>query len=157
MSATSAPTLKDRIRQVRETGDATGLAQLIPFHRFIGLEVDYRAGELLTRLPFKPELIGNTRLPALHGGATGAFLEITAILHLMMQMDEPVIPKTINLTIDYLRSGRPQEVFARAEVTKHGRRVANVRVTAWQDDPDKPIAAAHAHLLIPEPADKPAG
>jgi acyl-coenzyme A thioesterase PaaI-like protein len=40
------------------------------------------------------------------------------------------------------------ETFARAIITKHGRRVANVRAEAWQDDPARPVAAAHAHFLL---------
>jgi acyl-coenzyme A thioesterase PaaI-like protein len=59
-----------------------------------------------------------------------------------------VLPKTINITIDYLRSGRTVDTFARGVITRHGRRVANVRVEAWQDDPERPIAIAYAHFLI---------
>ncbi|MSP52245.1 MAG: PaaI family thioesterase, partial [Alphaproteobacteria bacterium] len=58
------------------------------------------------------------------------------------------IPKTINMSIDYLRPGRPLDTFARGSVTKQGRRIVNVRVEAWQDAPDRPIAAANAHFLL---------
>ena len=61
------------------------------------------------------------------------------------------VPKTINITVEYLRSGKPQDTFARAVFTKHGRRVANVRAYAWQDDPTKPVAAANAHFLLVQP------
>jgi acyl-coenzyme A thioesterase PaaI-like protein len=47
-----------------------------------------------------------------------------------------------------LRSGRAVDTFAAGRVTKQGRRVANVRVEAWQDDPARPIAAAHGHFLL---------
>ena len=62
----------------------------------------------------------------------------------------PKSPKTIDFTIDYLRSGRARDAYARAEVQKAGRRVANVRVEAWQDARDRPIAAAHGHFLMPD-------
>ena len=58
------------------------------------------------------------------------------------------MPKTINITVDYLRSARLVDTHARAMITKHGRRVANVQVRAWQGDESKPIAAAHAHFLL---------
>ena len=56
--------------------------------------------------------------------------------------------KTISITIDYLRSARTVDTFARAEVVRQGRRVASVRSLAWQDDPSKPVAAANVLLLL---------
>jgi acyl-coenzyme A thioesterase PaaI-like protein len=39
-------------------------------------------------------------------------------------------------------------VRGRAEIVKHGRRIANVRVLAWQDDPAKPVAAGIGNFLL---------
>jgi acyl-coenzyme A thioesterase PaaI-like protein len=105
-------------------------------------------GDLIATLAYSPHQIGNPILPALHGGAIGALLEHTALTHLMWDNDIAGVPKTIDVTVDYLRSGRPQDTQARALITKHGRRVANVRAEAWQDDPAKPIAALHGHFLL---------
>jgi acyl-coenzyme A thioesterase PaaI-like protein len=58
------------------------------------------------------------------------------------------VPKTINLAVDYLRPARPVETSALGLVTKQGRRVANVRVEAWQEDRGRPVAIAHAHFLL---------
>jgi acyl-coenzyme A thioesterase PaaI-like protein len=69
----------------------------------------------------------------------------------MWMADTLRVPKTINITVEYLRSGKPQDTFARCEITRQGRRVANVRVVAWQEDRAKPIAAATAHLLLGPP------
>ncbi len=133
--------------------DAEGVQRLmeaIPFARFLGVTGTLDdAGRIVAHMPYAEHLIGNPRLPALHGGTIGAFLEMTAIAQLIADMAEPGIPKTIDITIDYLRSGRPRDTFARAIVAKHGRRVANVRVEAWQDDPARPIATAHGHFLVP--------
>ncbi|WP_290818359.1 PaaI family thioesterase [Ferrovibrio sp.] len=84
----------------------------------------------------------------MHGGVVGALLESAAIVQLIWSADADRIPKIIDLQVDYLRSARPVETFARAIITKHGRRVANVRAEAWQDDPARPVAAAHAHFLL---------
>ena len=78
----------------------------------------------------------------------GAFLETTALATLIWASDSEFLPKTIDISFEYLRSGRPRDTFAQATITKHGRRVANVRVVAWQEDPSRPIAAAHGHFLI---------
>ena len=88
------------------------------------------------------------RSSAIHGGVIGAFLEFAAILELVRQGEGERLPKPIDLTIDYLRSARGVDAFARATITKHGRRVANVRVEAWQQSEER-LAAAHGHFLLP--------
>lgn len=122
----------------------------VPYLRFLGLSVTPgdSENELICVLPRDPKLIGNARLPALHGGVVGALLESAAIVQLIWSAETDHIPKIIDLQVDYLRSARPVETYARAIVTKHGRRVANVRAEAWQDDPARPVAAAHAHFLL---------
>lgn len=120
----------------------------IPYARFLGVEAELRGDELTMILPFKPELIGNPMLPALHGGVVGAFMELTAVATLSVVQRNARLPKTIDIGIDYLRSGRPIDTFARARVTKLGRRIANVRVEAWQQDRQDPIAALHGHFLV---------
>lgn len=140
--------LLDAVRRAKETGDASHVVSAIPYFRFLGLEVGRDELGSFCRLPEDPRLIGNPRLPALHGGVVGALLESAAIVELIMASEAEILPKTINITIDYLRSARPILTFARGSVTKHGRRVANVLVEAWQEDRNKPVAAAHAHFLI---------
>jgi acyl-coenzyme A thioesterase PaaI-like protein len=58
------------------------------------------------------------------------------------------LPKTIDITVAYLRSGRPADTYARAWVSKFGRRIANVRVEAWQYEVHEPIASLHGHFLV---------
>jgi uncharacterized protein (TIGR00369 family) len=100
---------------------------------------------------YSDHLVGNASVPALHGGTLGALMESTAIFKLLWHGETTAVPKTINITVEYLRSARAADVVARAEFTRRGRRVANVRVFAWQDDPERPVAVATAHfLLVPE-------
>lgn len=140
--------LVDAIAAAKQSGDYSLVLAEIPYMRFLGLSVRPADDGLLCVLPADPKFIGNPRLPALHGGVVGALLESAAIVQLIWAAEAAHVPKTIDLTIDYLRSAKPVETFARGLVTKHGRRVANVRVEAWQDDPLKPVAAAHAHFLL---------
>lgn len=143
--------LKRAMAQGRKP-DLKEIVEAIPYCRFIGVDVDCKGTELTTILRFSERLIGNPVLPALHGGVVGAFLEITAVMQLLLEVETEELPKPVDIGIDYLRSGRPVDTFARARVSKHGRRVCNVRVEAWQDDHLRPIAALHGHFLI-----KPAG
>ena len=138
--------------RARESGDYRPLVEAIPYARFLGITTEFVAGELLGKLNFSDTLIGNPMLPALHGGTIAALLESTAIFQVMMEAETLVLPKTINITVAYLRSARPVDTFAHGTITKHGRRVAVVYAQAWQDDRSRPVATAHAHFLI-KPAD----
>ncbi|MCU0882172.1 MAG: PaaI family thioesterase [Hyphomonadaceae bacterium] len=127
----------------------------VPYAKFIGLKLELKGDELTAILPYQDSLIGNPMLPALHGGVVAALMELTAVAQITLS--QPVgpdgalkVPKTIDVSIDYLRSGRPVDTFARAHVTKLGRRIANVRVEAWQGNRADPIAALHGHFLIPQ-------
>lgn len=136
------------IAQLRKTGNFDALLAAIPYARFLGLSVAIEGGDVLTKMQASDSLIGNPVLPAIHGGTVGALLESAAIFKLLWDVELIAVPKTINITVDYLRSARVVDTFARATITKHGRRVANVQVRAFQADEQKPIAAAHAHFLL---------
>jgi len=120
----------------------------IPYARYLGIQVDRKGNELTTILPFKESLVGNIALPALHGGAIGAFLEITSVIQLLFDTSCERLPKTVDISIDFLRSGRPVPTYGRAIVTRQGRRVANVRTEIWQEEKAKPVAVAHGHYLM---------
>lgn len=122
----------------------------VPYAQFLGVRAELRGDELTLIMPFADHLIGNPLLPALHGGVVGALMELTALTQLAVAARTEKFPKTIDIGVDYLRSGRPADTFARARVIKRGRRIANVQVEAWQDARDKPIAAMHGHFLMPE-------
>jgi len=140
--------LFDRIRRLGGDEDFGALLQSIPYVRFLGIRGERRGNELTLVLPFGEHLVGNPRLPALHGGVIGAFLETSAIIQLVWESDSSVLPKTVDVAVDYLRTGRPRDTYARATISKHGRRAAHVRAEAWQDDRHRPIAALHGHFLL---------
>ena len=121
-----------------------------PYIRFLGMRADLAGDEMTAVLPFSPHLVGNVMLPALHGGVIGAFMEMTALAQLSLTQSSPRPPKTIDVTIDYLRPGRAVTSFARAEMRKVGRQVASVHVEAWQEARGKPIAALRGHFLMPQ-------
>ncbi len=163
----------DPVQVVKERRDAalSALVGSVPYIRKLGVRFDRRGDELTAVLPFEDALIGNPVLPALHGGATAAFMEITAIIELAwlglwdevesgrLSLDDihngrlPRLPKTIDLTADYLRSGLPRDAYARARVNRSGRRYASVYVEAWQDNRSRPFAQATGHFLMPAAPD----
>lgn len=139
------------LQELRDEGrgqDISALLQRIPYAQFLGLQATCQGNEVITLLPFSEQLVGNTNLPAIHGGAVGAMLEITAALQLIYDTACERLPKTVDISFDYLRSARGETTYGRAIVTRQGRRVANVRTELWQDDRTRPVAVGHGHFLL---------
>lgn len=126
------------------------LISAMPYARFLGLQSRLEEDVLTVTMPFADHLIGDPMLPALHGGSTAALLELTAMAEVARIYPRLRLPRPIDVTVSYLRSGRPQDVHARARISRAGRRVAHVLVEAWQDDPDQPIASLTANFLLSE-------
>jgi len=121
----------------------------IPYAGFLGMRAELAGDEMTGVLPYAEHLIGNPTVPALHGGVLGAFMELTALAQLAVAQPEMArLPRPIGVTVQYLRSGRPRETFARAEIKRLGRRIATVQVEAWQGARHAPIAALHGHFLL---------
>ena len=66
------------------------------------------------------------------------------------------LPKTIDFTVDYLRTGLPRDAYARARVNRSGRRYASVHVEAWQDNRARLFAQGTGHFLMPPAPGEPA-
>lgn len=157
------------VQVVKQRRDATlkALVGGVPYIQYLGIEFERRGDELTGILPFDQKLIGNPMLPAIHGGVTAAFLEVTAIITLswtylwedvesgaldanrLATSGLPRLPKTIDISTDYLRSGLPRDAYARARINRFGRRYASVHVEAWQDNRDRLFAQATGHFLMP--------
>jgi acyl-coenzyme A thioesterase PaaI-like protein len=140
--------LTERIRSARATRDWDPLIDLVPFARFLNLRLDIKGDQFTACMPFDRKLIGNPALPALHGGATGGFIECAGLFYLLWRMESADLPKTINFNFEYLRSGRPEDTYASVFMVKQGQRVAHLRVEAWQSSPDKPIATGHGNFML---------
>jgi uncharacterized protein (TIGR00369 family) len=128
--------------------NAADALAMMPYARFLGVEVHESDSGARFVLPFRDELVGNRWLPALHGGVVGAFLELVATGELFTQTEPGRVPKPIDFNIDFLRSVGPRATHGKATIVKHGRRIANVRVIAWQLDENKPVATGTGNFLL---------
>jgi acyl-coenzyme A thioesterase PaaI-like protein len=144
-------TLADLIHQEPNTETLQLWIKKVPYAAFLGIKADLRDDKLLFILPENKKLIGNPSLPAIHGGVVGAFMEQAAAFHLIAKMDKPVLPKIINFSLDYLRPARLRDTYAQCLLTRQGRYIANISITAWQEKIEQPNAIARAHFLLPEP------
>jgi acyl-coenzyme A thioesterase PaaI-like protein len=163
------------VQVIKQRRDAAlrSLVDGVPYIQFLGIHFDRRGDELTAVLPFDEKLIGNPILPAIHGGVTAAFLEVAAIIELSWSMlwddmeqgrfdaaapealRQLRLPKTIDFTVDYLRTGLPRDAYARARINRSGRRYASVHVEAWQDNRSRLFAQATGHFLMPAREDEP--
>jgi acyl-coenzyme A thioesterase PaaI-like protein len=119
----------------------------LPYAQCLGVKPLMMGEELTLILPYKEDNIGNPMLPALHGGCIGGFMELAAMAQLILTAPNQSFPKPIGMNVNYLRRGNPVDTYARAFITKRGSRVANVRVRAWQDNYDAPIASLDGHFM----------
>jgi uncharacterized protein (TIGR00369 family) len=119
-----------------------------PYAGFIGMAARVDDGVLTSVLPFSPHLVGNPLIPALHGGVVGGFLELAALAELAASAPDGHAPRTVDITIDYLRPAKAATTYARADVIKRGRRVANIQVTAWQESRTSPVATLRGHFVL---------
>lgn len=135
-------------------GDASLLAlvrglmeQDIPFNRVLGIEVAaLRSGFARLEIPFRPELIGDSHRPAIHGGVLSALIDTAGGAAAFTQVNLPDDRvSTIDLRVDYLRPGEARRLVAEATVTRMGNRVASVDIVCFHpDQPDRLIATGKA-------------
>jgi len=133
------PAVLDRVKQFIEEG--------IPFHKALGIRVqEISTGHVVLRLPFTAALIGDPFRPALHGGVTSMIADTAggAACFTMLASGYDRI-STVDLRVDYLRPGRPEDVLCTARVERMGNRVALTRMEIFNSSlTDKPIALATA-------------
>jgi uncharacterized protein (TIGR00369 family) len=117
--------------------------EYIPFNRFLGLRcLEISESGVRVELPYRPELIGNPEIPALHGGAISSTLDTTGGLAVWSRAQPKDRVSTIDLRVDYLRPGRPENLIAVARVVRLGNRVGVAELRAFHaDDEERPVAA----------------
>lgn len=134
--------------------DAPDIQVLTPYARSLGISVErWDETTPVVRVDFSEAVLG--RPGALHGGAISGLLETAgygALRARLAQDGREVGMKPINITVQFLRSGKDRPSFASARIVKLGRRTANISIEAWQDDPARPIASAVMNVMITEPA-----
>ncbi len=124
------------------------LIQRTPYIRRLGVRMELAGDEMTAVLPYCDTLIGDPGVPALHGGVLGAFLELTALAQLFLMTESDHQPRPIGVTVEYLRSGRPIDTYARAHIKRIGSRIANVYAEAWQETRAAPITCLHGRFLL---------
>lgn len=131
-----------------DLGAAQALLDAMPFAQAIALRAEGLDGRLAVRMPFAAPLIGNARLPALHGGAIASLLQVAAGVTVAEALDLATPPSMFSITIEYLRSGLPEDLVATATIVTRSRRYANLRVEARQAADPRATAAATVQFRL---------
>ena len=90
-----------------------------------------------------------------HGGAISGLLENAGYAALRIALNtagRDAQLKPINITVQFLAPAKAAPLWAKARITKLGRRSANLEVECWQDDRSRPRATAVMNVLLAEPA-----
>jgi uncharacterized protein (TIGR00369 family) len=112
--------------------------ELIPFNKYIGLELaELEDGFAKAIIKFKPELVGDRRIMAVHGGVISASMDavggIAGITSLTSIEDKIV---TVDMRVDYIRSARNTDLIIEARIVRSGNKIitTNMQVFAVSDN-----------------------
>ncbi len=124
--------------------------ELPPYARAMGMEfAGHDNGSPVIAMVWSARAMG--RPGFMHGGAIGGVLEMAGFTALEAELERQGIDmriKPINISTEYLRGGLPETIYARGEVVRAGRRVANVRIEAWQSDRARPVASCWMNFQL---------
>ena len=100
-----------------------------PYHHFlrpVAVSIDPEAGEVVLRLPFRPEFQRSSERPELHGGITSALIDLAGDYALVARLGYGV--PTINLRVDYLSMAVDTDLTATARIVRAGRTIGVVDI-----------------------------
>ena len=120
-----------------------------PQARALGLELVSLAPELVLKVPYKTELVGDPDSGVIAGGVVTTLLDFACGWATALALKEPTSIATLDLRIDYMRPARPGlDLHATAYCYKLTRSVAFLRGVAYDEDPSDPVAAAQAAFML---------
>lgn len=126
------------------------IENIIPFHRVLGLELlTMGEGYASILIPFRPDLVGDPRTSRIHGGvistamdAAGGAAGITTL-----QSEKDLI-STIDIRVDYLYPGKPEDIIVEGFIVKNGNSVIFTRMQAHHKNGKEMIAEGRAIYKI---------
>ena len=100
------------------------------------------------KINFQVHHLGNVFIRSLHGGVTGATMEMAAEKVTRGEITDDADLMIVSSSIDYLRITKDSDLFAKADILRRSKRLCVVDVMCWQDDPDVPVAHGIITLKI---------
>jgi len=114
----------------------------IPFNAFLGVKLlSLKKGECKLLIPYRPELVGDSRRKALHGGVISMLVDTCGgfAVWSMCAVSDKIA--TIDLRVDYLKPAFDKDLVAESHVRLLGNRVGNASTVLYsRDAPDVIVA-----------------
>ncbi|MEM8631077.1 MAG: PaaI family thioesterase [Pseudomonadota bacterium] len=134
----------------RKPHPAQVFIEALPHSKALGMVVlEMGEGVAEIELPYDPRLIGDPNRGVIAGGAVSTLMDTCGGAAVMTHPTGAMATATLDLRVDYMRAATPgQAIRARAECYHVTRNVAFVRATAWDDDPDRPVAAVNGAFTV---------
>ena len=104
------------------------------------------AGRYQTK--FATHHLGNVFIRSLHGGVTGAMIELSAEAATRSEVGQDADLAITSSSVDYLRITKDEDLHTRATIQRISRRMSVVDVTCWQDSEDLIVARGVVTLRI---------
>lgn len=126
--------------------DVRAFMELIPFNRLLQLRIDeLKEGYARMSTAFREELIGDPFRRAIHGGVLSAIMDTCGGAALWTQCERGDRLSTVDMRVDYLRPGLPQDIIVEATVLRLGNRVGVTEMIAYHPERRaEPIASGKA-------------
>jgi uncharacterized protein (TIGR00369 family) len=105
-------------------------------------------GEVEMSFPYKEEVVGNPVTGVVHGGVIVSLLDTCCGCAAISVLKRPSVTPTMDLRLDYMHPAEPgQPIYVSAKVYRDTSNVIFCRGSAWQDDPENPIAHCVATFM----------
>jgi len=131
------------------------IENVIPLHKFFNIKLlDINKGFAKIMIPFKPELIGDPRAMALHGGIISTLMDSVggaAAMTTLVSLEDRL--STIDIRIDYLRPGKAEDLIVEGEIARSGNRIIVTRMVAYQSNRSELIAEGKGVYNVKRKAD----
>ena len=110
------------------------MEEQVPFNRLLGIRGESVAeGRAVLVQPVRPEFVGDSTRPALHGGVISSLIDTAGGVAAWSALGDGESVSTVDLRVDYLEpAGLGEPLRAEAEVARRGTRVCHVRVAVTQ-------------------------
>ncbi len=125
----------------------------VPFHLHLGMTiVSMKEGYARMELSYRDEFIGDPRRPALHGGLISTLVDSCGGAAVWSKIDTNDRVSTVDLRVDFLRPGPPEDLICEAGCLRVGNMVGVSEMSVFTaGDPERIIATGKGVYNIYHP------
>lgn len=122
----------------------------IPFHKFLDIKVlELKKGYVKMRVPFRPEIVGDIRKGAWHGGAIATALDAAGGMAAASQLTSVEDNlATLDIRIDFLKTNTSASILVTGEVLRSGNRSIVTNLKAFDEASNTLLADGRAVFSV---------